>query len=316
MRTTTRLPWLYSSVAATSNTIFTLAAPRYARRRLFPFGGGEVLNPLKEKLGLKFGANIHDDDGIGPFETSYEAMAKAVNFDVSNNDTVPFMSCSSPDYAYALEDEVLQPLQKEDGIDFWWIDWQQGPTEGGCLGDKYNPTIQLNKLRITDNIRRGEDDRSMILARWGGMGNHRYQVGFSGDVDQVTWDRLAYQPYFSSTAANVGFGLWSHDLVGPNKQDSELFLRWLQWGSFSSIFRTHDRGMSSGGCADGDDGCNLLHIWDLPQDQFQMARSSLQLRSSLMPYIYTATRVMHDSLLSFLRPMYIDFSAEAGGEKL
>ncbi|GMI09348.1 hypothetical protein TrLO_g6804 [Triparma laevis f. longispina] len=279
--------------------------------RLFPYGGGEVINPLKDKLGIKFGANIHDDDGIGFFEKSYEAMASAVNFDTSNNDTVPFMSCSSPDYAYALEDAVLQPLEKEDGIGFWWIDWQQGPTEGGCLGDKYNPTIQLSKLRITDNIRRGEEERSMILARWGGLGNHRYQVGFSGDVDQVTWDRLAYQPYFSATAANVGFGLWSHDLVGPNKEDTELFLRWLQWGAFSSIFRTHDRGMSSGGCADNDSGCNLLHIWDLPQPQFQIARDFLQLRSSLMPYIYSATRTMHDSLLSFLRPMYLDFPAES-----
>ena len=68
--------------------------------------------------------------------------------------------------------------------------------------------------------------------------------------------------------------------------------------------------MSSGSCADLDTGCNLLHVWDLPQDMFSIARSYIQLRSSLMPYIYTATRTMHDTLLSFLRPMYLDFPKE------
>ena len=54
----------------------------------------------------------------------------------------------------------------------------------------------------------------MVLARWGGMGHHRYQVGFSGDVAALTWDNLAYQPYFSATAANVLFPSWSHDIEG------------------------------------------------------------------------------------------------------
>lgn len=31
----------------------------------------------------------------------------------------------------------------------------------------------------------------------------------------VSWETLAYQPYFSWTASNVGFGFWSHDTLGP-----------------------------------------------------------------------------------------------------
>lgn len=80
----------------------------------------------------------------------------------------------------------------------------------------------------------------MVLARFGGLGNHRYQVGFSGDVKTLSWANLAYQPYFSSTASNVGFGFWSHDIVGPGS-DHELYLRWLQWGCVSGIMRNHDR---------------------------------------------------------------------------
>jgi hypothetical protein len=41
-------------------------------------------------------------------------------------------------------------------------------------------------------------------------------VGFSGDVAALTWGNLAYQPYFSATAANVLFPSWSHDIVGTH----------------------------------------------------------------------------------------------------
>ena len=98
------------------------------------------------------------------------------------------------------------------GVDFAWIDWQQGGTQGGCAGEANNPTILLNHLRSTDNLRAGNALRGMILARWGGMGTHRYQVGFSGDVQELSWTDLAFQPYFSLTASNVGYGFWSHDL--------------------------------------------------------------------------------------------------------
>lgn len=67
------------------------------------------------------------------------------------------------------------------------IDWQQGGTTGNATGGKENPTIWLNKVRATDNIRKGSSTREFVLARWGGLGNHRYQVGFSGDVATVNW---------------------------------------------------------------------------------------------------------------------------------
>ena len=68
--------------------------------------------------------------------------------------------------------------------------------------------------RSTDRQRLGQDQRAMVLARWGGLGGHRYQVGFSGDVKDVNWQTLGDQPYFTATAANVAFSHWSHDIVG------------------------------------------------------------------------------------------------------
>src|SRR3990172_3567611 len=62
----------------------------------------------------------------------------------------------------------------------------------------------------------GGGKRPIVFHRWGGLGNHRYQIGFSGDTIAV-WDSLAFQPYFTATAANVGYGYWSHDIGGPTR---------------------------------------------------------------------------------------------------
>ncbi len=55
--------------------------------------------------------------------------------------------------------------------------------------------------------------RPMLYHRWGGLGNHRYQIGFSGD-NYVTWKSLDFLPWFTATASNVCYGFWSHDLGG------------------------------------------------------------------------------------------------------
>ncbi|ETO25622.1 glycoside hydrolase family protein [Reticulomyxa filosa] len=90
---------------------------------------------------------------------------------------------------------------------------------GGSIGNKdriyyslINPTIWLNYIRATDHIRRNDNVRGLILARYGGYGNQRYQVGFSGDVGH-NWDLFSFEPYFTSTASNVGYGYWSHDIM-------------------------------------------------------------------------------------------------------
>ena len=46
---------------------------------------------------------------------------------------------------------------------------------------------------------------------------------------------------FTLAATNVGFGYWSHD-IGGHKTPAptpEMYTRWIQWGTFSPMFRTH-----------------------------------------------------------------------------
>ena len=255
--------------------------------------------------GLAVGANLHDDSGVVPEEQRFEAMRAAVGWP-GNASTMPFRSCSSALFAFGLEDAVVAPL----GFDIPWIDWQQGGSRGGCTDGPHNPTIWLNRLRATDRMRRGDARRATILSRWGGLGSHRYPLGFSGDVLVVDWSDLAYQPFFSLSASNVLFA-WSHDIVGPRGWlTHELNVRWIQWGAFSSLFRTHDRGAAEGVCADLG-VCANVEIYDLPRPYYCAARAAVRARARLGPYIYGAYRELFDTGVSLLRPMYYDWPEHA-----
>lgn len=285
-------------------------------RNLFPDPADTLLDYVKGHEGLITLANLHDDNGVVAGEDEHDAMAAQMGLvPPASTQDIPFEICSNPAYAQALEDAVLLPLEKQ-GLDYWWIDWQQGGNHGGCKGLAQNPTIWTNKIRATDHIRRGSDKRGLLLARWGGLGSHRYQVGFSGDVLGVNWASLAYQPYFSMTASNVAYGFWSHDIVGPsgsNTNDLELYTRWLQWASYSGVLRSHDRGSSAGGCAGPypatltSNTCTVVKPWNVPSRYFEANRASLQRRTAFTPYTYTLARAAYDTGLGPLRPMYYEF---------
>ena len=284
---------------------------------LFPDPSDVVKGYLKDTEGLVTLANLHDDDGVVEAEDAHAAMVAAMGLPASTGD-VPFRICDSSRYAAALEDAVLAPLEAQ-GLDYWWIDWQQGGRRGGCAGGAQNPTIWTNKIRATDHLRRGSSKRGLILARWGGLGSHRYPVGFSGDVKEVTWATLAYQPYFSATAANVAYGYWSHDVLGPSgasEASHELYTRWVQWAAFSGVFRSHDRGLSAGACAGafpptvGSDACGVVEPWRVPTPYFEANRAAMRRRAAMVPYIYTLARQLFDEGLGPLRPLYYEYPNE------
>jgi hypothetical protein len=254
-------------------------------------------------LGLGITVNVHDNSGINSFEKQFQPLAQALGLPPSQTNAA--FNLLNDTWAYAVEDIVLNDILRQ-GVDFFWIDWQQGGSQGGLSGDKQNPTMWLNHLRCTDRHRNGDDTRALVLARWGGLGGHRYQVGFSGDVDQLTWSNLAYQPYFSLTAANVAHGYWSHDIEGPF-DDMELYTRWIQAGAFSGVMRSHDRGMSAGECDNNQPStCSVVQPWKVPPAFLSANVAALQAREELLPYIYTQAREAFDTGVGLIIPMYYD----------
>lgn len=55
--------------------------------------------------------------------------------------------------------------------------------------------------------------RPVILARYGGLGQQRDGLGFSGDTFQ-SFGTLAFEAEMTPRASNVLFGWWSHDIGG------------------------------------------------------------------------------------------------------
>ena len=83
-----------------------------------------------------------------------------------------YTMCTNTTYTFGVEDVVLGDLESariggsaaDGGMDFWWIDWQQGGSQGGMTGDKQNPTIWLAHLRCTDRHRVGDEFEPVLVA--------------------------------------------------------------------------------------------------------------------------------------------------------
>ena len=241
--------------------------------------------------GLKATLNLHPASGIEPWEKAYPAMAEAMGIDPQKKKYVPF-DITDKRFAENYMNLVHHPLEKQ-GIDFWWLDWQQ---EQHTNLPGVMPTWWLNYVHFTDQQREGK--RPLLFHRWGGLGNHRYQIGFSGDSISV-WDSLAFQPWFTATAANVGYAYWSHDIGGhlPGAVEPELYTRWVQFGAFSPILRTHTTKNPD----------SERRIWAYPEPYSAILRSTFQMRYALQPYIYTEARRTYDTGVAFFRPLYYDW---------
>jgi alpha-glucosidase len=256
---------------------------------LFP-DPDDFLKKIHEE-GLKATLNMHPASGVQPWEKAYPAMAKAMGIDPATRKYVPF-DIADKKYATNYMDLLHHPLEKQ-GIDFWWLDWQQ---EQHTSMPGVMPTWWLNYVHFTDQQREGK--RPLLFHRWGGLGNHRYQIGFSGDT--ITgWDTLAFQPWFTATAANVGYAYWSHDIGGhiPGVVEPELYTRWVQFGAFSPILRTHTTKNPDA----------ERRVWAYPEPYSDILRSTFQLRYALEPYTYTEARRTYDTGVAFLRPLYYDW---------
>ncbi len=264
------------------------------QKELFP----SPANFLKwtENEELKVALNLHPASGIQPYEAVYDDFTKEYGWSEKGK-SVPF-KIDERKWADAYFKTVLEPMER-DGVDFWWLDWQQWKES------KYTPglsnTFWLNHTFFNHAERQNPELRPFIYHRWGGLGSHRYPLAFSGDT-YATWPMLAYLPYFTATASNVNYGWWGHDIGGhmfhktQKATDPELYTRWLQYGVFTPIFKTHST----------KDPRIERCIWCFPDHMFLM-RDAIRLRYTLAPYIYNAARENYDTGVGMCRPMYYDY---------
>lgn len=253
----------------------------------------ELLSWLHENC-FRVPLNIHPSQGVRFFEDAYVSMCERLGKDPEKKEIIPF-DITDGEFRKAYFELLHHPLENE-GVDFWWIDWQQG-TRTNIEG--LDPLWALNHYHYLDSDR-GEQ-RPMILSRYSGLGSHRYPLGFSGDT-HATWKSLDFQPYFTNCAANAGYTWWSHDIGGHAKgvQDDELYVRWLQLGVFSPINRLHSSNSDYMG----------KEPWKRSYAANAVAEKFLRLRHKLIPYLYSANYRTHTEGEPICMPMYYRYEGE------
>ena len=255
---------------------------------LFP-DPDQFLSELKTTLGLRTALNLHPAEGVHPHEQAYPEFAKQMDIDPNTQTPIPF-NITDKTFTQAYFTLLHHPLEKQ-GIDFWWLDWQQG-TQTDL--QNLDPLYWLNHLHFYDLARDGQK-RPFIFSRWGGLGSHRHPIGFSGDAT-VTWQSLAFQPHFTATAANVAYSWWSHDIGGHmgGIEEPELYTRWVQFGVFSPILRLHSTNLKF----------HERRPFAYDPTTAQITSNAMRLRHALIPYLYTMAHLNHTQGLALVRPMY------------
>jgi alpha-glucosidase len=209
------------------------------------------------------------------------------------------------------------------GVDGFWPD----------QGDGYDGPSRFNRHRMYwegQQLYR-PDRRPFALHRNASAGIQRFG-GFiwSGDV-QTRWETLAAHVPIGINTGLSGLPYWGTDIGGFNptaEYTHELHVRWFQFGSFCPSFRAHGRQWHlrlPWGWDGGDGGPVGDGNWKVAPEELKhpeveaISRQYLELRSRLMPYLYTAVRETHDTGLPLMRAMWLyhpdDATATANGEQ-
>ncbi|MGK2348425.1 TIM-barrel domain-containing protein [Actinomyces sp. W5033] len=268
---------------------------------LFPDPRG-FLQALHER-GMQVTLNLHPAAGVRRHEAAYEPMMRAMGKDPASGEDIAF-NVGDQDFVAAYLTHAHHPLEDE-GVDFWWLDWQQG---GVTDVPGLDPLWMLNHVHYLDSGRErtrtlsdGSTEtyrrRPVTFSRFADASSHRTPVGFSGDT-YATWDSLRFQPEFTATAANIGYYWWSNDIGGHmlGQKDSEMAARWVQLGCFSPINRLHST----------DSVFNSKEPWRYSRDARATMDAYLRLRHRLVPYLYTWARRAHTEGVGPVRPVFHD----------
>jgi alpha-glucosidase (family GH31 glycosyl hydrolase) len=208
---------------------------------------------------------------------------KRVKVDIGNKaDAEAFMSM--------CHDEIVKQ-----GLDYWWVDGAHGQINGS------SDQLVTSKLYFENVATPGK--RGMVLARYGGLGSHRYGVYFTGDTFSE-WEVLATECEFNIRAGLVGINYVSHDIGGFSRAaapltDPDLYMRWLEFGVFNPVLRLHSA-----------PGCGSRQPWDYGDVNLKIAKKWLQTRLQLAPYLYAAAREHYECGVPIIRGLFLEHAKD------
>ena len=237
--------------------------------------------------------NDHPHDGIRSHEDQYADFMKEMGLDPASGVNLEY-DLSSKKYMDALFKTVHGKLER-DGVDFWWVDWQQDHLKPVIKGTNARHLQWLNPCYFHHGEENGK--RGISYSRWGGFGDQKHPIYFSGDT-KSTWECLKFQVGFTAQSSNVGLFYWGHDTGGfYGDRDPEMYVRWTQFTGFSACLRVHSQR----------DELLDRRPWLWGKEAEDAMRKIYHMRAQLMPYIYSVAYRAYAEGLPMIMPMYIQY---------
>ena len=231
---------------------------------------------------IRLGLNVNPLEGLTDENTYFNEAKKFLATDKTG--IIPF-NVFDPKFIDAYLKLFIHPLDNV-GIDLFWLD---------CFDSKKMIELSLLKHYQFCDISRDYKRRSIVLAPDTKIAAHRYPVLYSGKTT-VSWDTLKKIPFYNNSAFNNGVSFWAHDIGGYFKgtEDSELYTRFVQLGTFSPILKF--------GVERGKYYKREPWLWDIKT--YTIVKDYLQLRHKLIPYIYSEAYKYHKFGKALVKPMY------------
>ena len=214
------------------------------------------------------------------------------------------------------------------GTDAWWMDSTDpdffNPQESDYdhkVGDgtwrSLRNAFPLATVRGVYEAQRKEssDKRVFIMTRSSFAGQQHYGSNmWSGDVAS-SWDMLRKQvpaglnfsltgnPNFNTDIG--GFFCNSYNTMGAgsaprNPQFQELYVRWMQYGLFCPVFRSHG----------ADAPREIWQFGKKGEPVYDAIEKSIRLRYRFIPYLYSTAWQVTSHNESYLRPLFSDFASD------
>lgn len=209
------------------------------------------------------------------------------------------------------------------GIDGWWMDSTE-PDHFNPKQSDFDTKTYLGSFRkvrnayplmtvggvYSHNREVSSDKRIFILTRSAFAGQQRYGANtWSGDI-VASWETLHNQitaglnfslcgiPYWNSDLG--GFFLWNFKNPLQNPDYRELHARWIQFGTFCPMMRSHGEGSPREIYQFGQKGDKI----------YDSDEKYINLRYSLLPYIYSSSWEVTNKQSSMMRALVMDFASD------
>lgn len=218
----------------------------------------------------------------------------------------------------------------------WWGTYQQKPIDDGISGfwtDMGEPAWSneedIDRLNMKHHIgmhdeihnvygltwdkvvkeqfeKRNPNKRIFQMTRSAYAGLQRYTFGWtndSGNGNDVLegWGQLENQVAVGVSAGLGGIPFWTTDISGycgditDYNAMGELYTRWMQFGVFCPLSRAHH------------EGDNAVEPWMFGDVVEKNTKAAIELKYQLFPYLYTYSRIAHDTGLPITRGLFMEY---------